>query len=99
MSIPVNTLILFHSLMEKQHIEHKLILPNEDPTIKADQRQFQQMIVHLVRNAVEAMPDGGFLTVEVVYDDENTTISIRDTGPGLWYRHGSHFGQTDCQRS
>jgi signal transduction histidine kinase len=78
-----NSLILFHSIMEKQQIEHKLILPEEDPTIKADQRQFQQMIVHLIRNAVEAMPDGGFLSVEAVYDDENITISIRDTGPGL----------------
>lgn len=78
-----NSLILFHSIMEKQHVEHKLILPDDDPYIKADQRQFQQMIVHLVRNAVEAMPDGGFLTVTVDCDEEKITIAIRDTGPGL----------------
>ena len=78
-----NSLILFHSIMEKQNISHKLILPDQDPSIKADQKQFQQMIVHLIRNAVEAMPDGGHLTVEVACDDQKTTISICDTGPGL----------------
>lgn len=78
-----NSLILFNSIMEKQKIEHRLTMPENDPTIKADQRQFQQMIVHLVRNAVEAMPEGGILDIEVSYDDKQITIAIRDTGPGL----------------
>jgi signal transduction histidine kinase/DNA-binding response OmpR family regulator len=78
-----NCMILFHSIMEKQKIEQRLILPEPDPTINADVHLFKQMIVHLVRNAIDAMADGGSLTIDVAYDDQLITIAIRDTGPGI----------------
>jgi len=78
-----NCMILFHSMMEKQHIEHTLSMPDPDPTINADAHLFKQMIVHLIRNSLDAMPNGGSLKIEVTYDDQKITIRIRDTGPGI----------------
>lgn len=77
------SMILFYNIMLKQKIEHHLVLPDPDPTIFADQHQIRQLLVHLIRNAVEAMHDGGTLTVAVQYDDHQIDISIRDTGTGL----------------
>ncbi len=78
-----NCMILFHSIMEKQRIEQRLVLPDPDPTINADAHMFKQMIVHLIRNSLDAMTDGGLLSIEVSYDDQNITITISDTGPGI----------------
>ncbi|GAB4340296.1 MAG: hypothetical protein Kow0089_13800 [Desulfobulbaceae bacterium] len=78
-----NCMILFYNIMEKQGVEHRLILPEPDPTINADVHLFKQMIVHLIRNSLDAMPEGGSLTIEVSYDDETVTIIVRDTGPGI----------------
>ena len=61
----------------------ELILPEPDPTLRVDQHQFRQMLVHLIRNAVEAMTDGGRLTIEAGQDDSQVTIAIRDTGIGI----------------
>ena len=77
------SMILFYNVMLKQKINHQLILPEPDPTIVADQHQIRQLLVHLIRNAVEAMPEGGTLTVAVKYDDHQINISIQDTGIGL----------------
>lgn len=77
------SVILFYNIMLKQNIEHQLILPEPDPTIYGDQHQIRQLLVHLIRNAVEAMPDGGKLTVAVKYDDHQIDILIQDSGTGL----------------
>jgi signal transduction histidine kinase len=77
------SMILFYNVMQKQNIEHRLVLPEPDPTIFGDQHQIRQLLVHLIKNAVEAMPDGGTLAVTVRYDGHQIDITIQDTGTGL----------------
>ncbi|MDW7771574.1 MAG: response regulator [Desulfobulbaceae bacterium] len=77
------SMILFYNVMQKQNIEYQLLLPEPDPYISADQHQIRQLLVHLIRNAVEAMPEGGTLTVAVNYDNHQINIIIQDTGIGL----------------
>jgi len=40
-------------------------------------------MAHVIKNAVEAMPDGGVLTVEVKVEEGNVLIDVRDTGRGI----------------
>lgn len=77
------SMILFYNVMLRQNIEHQFFLPEPDPTIFADQYQIRQLLVHLIRNAIEAMPNGGTLNVAVHYDEHQIKISIQDSGMGL----------------
>ncbi|MHB8788574.1 MAG: response regulator [Desulfobulbaceae bacterium] len=77
------SLVMFYNTLQKQHIVQELILPEPDPTLRVDQHQFRQMLVHLIRNGVEAMAEGGRLTIEAGYDESHVTIAIRDTGIGF----------------
>jgi signal transduction histidine kinase len=55
------------------------------PTIMADPMQMQQVFLNLLMNAVEAMPQGGTLTVKTSGDGgtEGVQIEIADTGKGI----------------
>ncbi|GID27854.1 ATP-binding response regulator [Paractinoplanes brasiliensis] len=56
-----------------------------DPVnVRADPRQISQVLVNLVSNSADAMPDGGAITVTTaVAPDGNTQVTVRDTGQGM----------------
>lgn len=58
---------------------------DENLTMICDENQLQQALVAMFVNAVEAMPDGGTLTVEVSQSKSNgdIIITISDTGVGI----------------
>jgi two-component system cell cycle sensor histidine kinase/response regulator CckA len=80
------------------HIELSTNLDPELGSIKADQSQIEQVIVNLVVNARDAMPDGGELLIETssVYLDDaqarclpflhpgrHALLTVTDTGAGM----------------
>jgi two-component system sporulation sensor kinase B len=54
-------------------------------TIYGDKSKLRQAIINLCKNAVEAMPDGGVLTIKYFVDesDNKARIYISDTGVGM----------------
>ncbi|MHC8324207.1 sensor histidine kinase [Pseudomonas sp. GB2N2] len=52
-------------------------------TIHADARQIKQAGLNLIVNAIDAMPDGGRLTLSISSEQHSTVISIADTGQGI----------------
>jgi len=50
---------------------------------ECDKNQIQQALVAILINAIEAMPDGGILTVKVNCEDNFVYIRITDTGIGI----------------
>ncbi len=77
------SLMLQYSALQKQGIEHTLVLPPEEPDLELDPRLIQQVLVHLIRNSIEAMPTGGELSVEVRILDGGVQVLVRDTGTGI----------------
>ena len=71
--------------MELQGIEPRLELDPVELYIKGDHTQLQQCLLNLVFNAIEAMPDGGCLTVrgEPADGGDRVCLEIEDTGLGI----------------
>ena len=51
--------------------------------IKIDQSYVQRIITNLTNNAVQAMPNGGKLTIKVTRKNGKALISVEDTGEGI----------------
>jgi two-component system nitrogen regulation sensor histidine kinase NtrY len=51
--------------------------------IAADPELLHRAVSNLVLNAMDAMPDGGALTMRTSHDDGKITIEVADTGSGL----------------
>ncbi|MCQ6558412.1 ATP-binding protein [Paenibacillus mendelii] len=55
----------------------------QDIQIVGDQTKFRQALINLCKNSIEAMPEGGTLTLETGLDKINPVIYIKDTGVGM----------------
>ena len=53
------------------------------PELRADPRRLQQVLLNLVLNAIQAMPGGGELRVEVRDDRGEVRLVVADTGHGM----------------
>ena len=60
-----------------------LDLPGALPPVLFDAGQVQQVFFNLVKNALEAMKDGGALAIAFDVTDDAVAISFRDTGSGI----------------
>jgi signal transduction histidine kinase/CheY-like chemotaxis protein len=45
--------------------------------------QLREILVNLIFNAVEAMPEGGMIRIETFTDDKGATLVVEDTGIGM----------------
>jgi nitrogen fixation/metabolism regulation signal transduction histidine kinase len=53
------------------------------PPVRADRDQVLQVLHNLVKNGLEAMPDGGTLRVSARREGEAVLFAVADTGPGV----------------
>jgi len=53
------------------------------PNMKIDPALMRRVFTNLVTNALQAMPDGGQLTIKASKTDDAVAISFRDTGVGI----------------
>jgi signal transduction histidine kinase len=73
-------------------IELELKLQERLPPIMGDEQQFQQVMINLFINAMDAMPQGGKLTITTEpysdgYNPSGVRMIIRDTGVGIEKEH------------
>jgi signal transduction histidine kinase len=59
------------------------VLAPDMPEIAVDASQLHQVVVNLVVNSIQAMPDGGTLRLETQAGAEWVSLSVQDTGAGM----------------
>ena len=76
-----STLLLF----QNQLYNVKVIKQIENPSaaITGRKSQIKKALFNIVKNALEAMPNGGILTIEQYEDHEGVHVTIEDTGVGI----------------
>jgi signal transduction histidine kinase len=63
------------------------------PAMPLDGNQMKQAFYNLIRNACQAMPEGGTLTVETTFNDYEIRIAFTDTGKGISADNLNHLFQ------
>ncbi|MCL5115543.1 MAG: HAMP domain-containing histidine kinase [Firmicutes bacterium] len=53
------------------------------PTVRLDRADFIEIFQNLLKNACEAMPDGGVIAIQVRAYQDHVSIIVRDRGPGI----------------
>jgi signal transduction histidine kinase len=79
------SIMLSQHKLTLQNIQIKTDLDSDLPEVWGDFNQIQQCVINLIFNAIDAMPEGGTLTIESSYQPGKgmVEIKIKDTGCGI----------------
>jgi signal transduction histidine kinase len=66
-----------------RNVELQLEMSERPIYIKADEDQLQQVFINLINNSLDAMPQGGKLTICSKCDDNAVIIAVSDNGEGI----------------
>jgi two-component system NtrC family sensor kinase len=69
--------------LRKAGVEVSFSLHPGDPRVTADRSQMEQLFLNLVLNALQAMPEGGTLTLQTGISEGQAFAEVRDTGRGI----------------
>ena len=69
--------------LQRRGVHLSLHVPDGLPTLSLDPGQIRQAFLNLVRNAAEAMPGGGRITIQVRAQASGVEVAVRDTGMGI----------------
>ena len=81
--VVVKTLELLQPELENRGFHIKTRLARQLPITPIDPSQIQQVLVNLIKNAIQAMTKQGTLTVQTGEGSEGVWVSIADTGGGI----------------
>jgi signal transduction histidine kinase len=74
---------LRHEIARRKAKIELVVALKDKGTVRIDEAKITRAIHNLARNAIEAMGDGGTLTITVSQDPGMLVISVADTGPGI----------------
>ena len=70
-------------LLKRNNIKLEKSLSSDVPGINADGLQLRETVMNLVVNAIQAMPDGGKLSITTELDQGFIRVRVEDTGKGI----------------
>ena len=66
-----------------KNIRQALNLSKDISATLFDPEEMTQVITNVIRNAIEAMPEGGTLSIETAPHQEGIEVRVKDTGSGI----------------
>jgi len=79
----LQTLHFMDAEIEANRVRVVFELDPDLPRVWADNQQMRQVVLNIVRNALQEMKQGGLLTIATFARKEEVIMTIRDTGPGI----------------
>ena len=77
------SLFLSRKQFQRQQVELQVSVAEDLPTIKLDADRIKQVFLNLLKNALDAMPEGGTLDIVLDAKDDVLQLRISDTGVGI----------------
>ena len=74
---------LFQDTFAEHQVTVRRVEETPLPPVTFDPKQVHQVLINLFKNALEAMPQGGEITITSRVQGANAEISIADTGEGM----------------
>jgi len=68
---------------EKTRVQIAVNVADDLPEALMDAEQMKQVLLNLILNGIEAMPEGGMLTISASHRDHELMIAVLDTGKGI----------------
>jgi len=78
-----NCLAVLKQQFDERRIAVTLNIPAALPSVALDRDQMEQVFFNLIKNALEAMKDGGAIDIALDSDDNDVSVTFRDTGVGM----------------
>ena len=78
---------LEESAAKRSQVQIRVVAAPNLPPLKADPNHLTQVLLNLMLNGLQAMPEGGTLTLEAKTSNRNFIIAVTDTGPGIAAEH------------
>jgi PAS domain S-box-containing protein len=79
----MDILTLVGKLVSEAHIQVTTDLPQDLPPIPVAPDQFVQIFVNLIINAIEAMPDGGWIHITAEAEQDSIRLMLANQGPAI----------------
>lgn len=76
--------------LKTMNIKLELSLSPLEP-IWGQGERLQQVFINIILNAMDAMPKGGTLSIDLFQNDNEAVINIKDTGTGIRKQHLPHI--------
>ncbi|WP_304087347.1 nitrogen regulation protein NR(II) [Maridesulfovibrio ferrireducens] len=68
---------------KQQGVEVEFDLDSQNPVGQGTAEQVKQCLINLVMNSMEAMPNGGLISVATGVTDDRVWLKVSDNGPGI----------------
>jgi signal transduction histidine kinase len=78
-----NCLSALRGQFEDRRIAVTLNIPSAAPAVALDKDKIEQVFFNILKNALEAMSDGGSIDIDMGFDDRDVTVDFRDSGFGM----------------
>ncbi|MBD2871650.1 PAS domain S-box protein [Paenibacillus sp. IB182493] len=78
-----DVIALMNSEAILHNIEFRISFTEESCRISCEENQLKQVFINLIKNAIEAMPAGGYIHIHMANKREHIAISITDEGEGI----------------
>ncbi|MDC7228394.1 MAG: ATP-binding protein [Spirochaetales bacterium] len=69
--------------LDEEGIELEISIDENIPMLQLDEKLIKQAVLNIIKNAMNAMPDGGHLSLSITREGDSAVLVIKDDGEGI----------------